>query len=109
MAALILNVPFASVVVPVERFLMTTEMLESSSPASSFTVPVMVFCCAKESVGRSSVSKKTDGRKNFIPVLRLDKMDISNVLFYLLAFNIRIFFIKKKKLSTQRFQSIHTN
>ena len=82
-AALILKVPFASVVVPVVFFFMTTEMLESSSPASSFTVPVIVFCCPKPITGSSIKKKRRNWRWDFIPVLRLDKMDISNVLFFL--------------------------
>jgi hypothetical protein len=58
-------------------------MLESNSPASSFTVPVMVFCCPKEINGSSINNKRRDGRWDFIPVLRLDKMDISIGLFNL--------------------------
>ena len=100
--ALILNVPFASVVVPAERFLMTTEMLESSSPASSFTVPVMVFCCAKESVGRSSVNKKMDGRNNFIPVRRPEDGHKQWFCSFKKVTNIKIFLIKKKFMLKQR-------
>jgi hypothetical protein len=58
-------------------------MLESNSPASSFTVPVMVFCCPKEINGSIMKNKRSEGRWDFTPVLRLEKMDISNVLFFL--------------------------
>jgi hypothetical protein len=54
--------------------------LESNSPASSFTTPVMGFCCPKDNVGISKHKNNADGKIRFSPVRRQLNMCISNCI-----------------------------